>query len=117
MGSSRVFLRVSGGLAVLLLYCSPLFAYRVSYTLNTRNSQLSSSPGMYGTVGLTLKANGTSQCFSLWRRCSAEVQSTESREEDRDSVSTVPSVLLSMPLPSGFHAVNRVVADMEDSDM
>ena len=59
MGSSRLFLRVSGGLAVLLLYCSPLLANSVAYTLNTPNSQLSSSPGPYGTVGLTLNANGT----------------------------------------------------------
>jgi hypothetical protein len=59
MGSSRVFRRVSAGLAVLLLYCSPLLANSVSYTLNTPNSQLSSSPGPYGTVGLTLNANGS----------------------------------------------------------
>jgi hypothetical protein len=59
MGSSRVFLRVSGGLAVLLLYCTPLLANSVAYTLNTPNSQLSSSPGPYGTVGLTLNANGS----------------------------------------------------------
>ena len=59
MGSSRVFFRVWGGLAVLLLYCSPLLANSVSYALNTPNSQLSSSPGAYGTVGLTLNANGT----------------------------------------------------------
>src|SRR5262249_11203901 len=59
MRSSRVFLRVSGGLAVLLLYCSPLLANSISYTLNTPNSQLSSSPGPYGTVGLSLNANGS----------------------------------------------------------
>jgi hypothetical protein len=59
MGSGRVFLRVLGGLAVLFLYCSPLLANSVSYTLNTPNSQLSSSLGPYGTVGLTLNANGS----------------------------------------------------------
>jgi hypothetical protein len=59
MGSSRVFLRVTLGIAVLLLYCSPIFADSISFTLNSPNSQLSGSPGPYGTVGLNLNANGT----------------------------------------------------------
>jgi hypothetical protein len=55
MGCSRVFLRVVPGLAVRLVYCSPVLANSISYTL----SQLSSSPGPYGTAGLSLSANGT----------------------------------------------------------
>jgi hypothetical protein len=45
--------------AVLAVSSSPIFASSVSYTLNTPNSQLSSSPGPYGTVGLSLNSNGT----------------------------------------------------------
>jgi hypothetical protein len=59
MGSSRVFLRVTLWLGVLLLHCSPLLADSISYSLNSPNSQLSSSPGAYGTVGLNLNGNGT----------------------------------------------------------
>jgi hypothetical protein len=59
MGSSRVFLRVTLGIAALLLCCSPLLANSISYSLNAPNSQLSSSPGPYGTVRLSLNNNGT----------------------------------------------------------
>jgi len=59
MGSSRVFLRVTLGIGVLLLYCSPLLANSVSYSLNAPNTQLSSSPGPYGTVRLSLNDNRT----------------------------------------------------------
>jgi hypothetical protein len=59
MGSSRVFLRVALGIAVLSFYCSPLLANSVSYSLNSPNSQLSASPGPYGTVRLSLNNNGT----------------------------------------------------------
>jgi hypothetical protein len=59
MASSRVFLRVTMGLAILLLYCSPLLANSISYSLNAPNSQLSGSPGPYGTVSLSLNNNGT----------------------------------------------------------
>lgn len=59
MGSSRVFLRVTTGIAVLLLYCSPLLANSISYSLNAPNSELSGSPGPYGTVRLSLNADGT----------------------------------------------------------
>jgi hypothetical protein len=59
MGSSRGFVRVTTGLAVLLLYCSPLLANSISYSLNAPNSQLSGSPGPYGTVTLTLNNTGT----------------------------------------------------------
>ena len=59
MGSSRVFLRVALGIAVLFFYCSPLLANSVSYSLNAPNTQLSSSPGPYGTVRLSLNDSGT----------------------------------------------------------
>ena len=59
MDSRGIFTRVTQGLAVLLLYCSPVLANSISYTLNSPNSQLSSSPGPYGTVALNLNANGT----------------------------------------------------------
>jgi hypothetical protein len=59
MGSSWIFPRLTQGLAVLLLYCSPVLANSISYTLSSPNSQLSGSPGPYGTVALDLNANGT----------------------------------------------------------
>jgi len=59
MGSSWIFPRLTQGLAVLLLSCSPVLANSVSYTLSSPNSQLSGSPGPYGTVALDLNANGT----------------------------------------------------------
>ena len=60
MVSSRVFLRVALGIAVLFFYCSPLLANSVSCSLNGPQQSIVRFAG--GRMELSLNNNGTICC-------------------------------------------------------